>query len=47
MKWHDAPVRKHYLLDGGAADNGAEADSDSDVGTEMAILAKCGTVTDG
>ena len=47
VKWDDAPVRKHHLLDGGAADNGAEADSDSDVGAELAVLAQSGTVTDG
>ena len=47
MKWDDVPVSKHHLLDGGAAGDGAKADSDSDVGAESAILAKTGTVLDG
>ena len=47
LKCDDAPIRKHHLLDGGAAGDGAEADSDSDVVAELAILAQSGTVSDG
>ena len=47
LKWDDTPARKHHLLDGGAAGDGAEAEDDSDVGAELAILAQNGTVSDG